>query len=456
MGSIDSTSLLPLSPATPEWGNGGHPIALPIDRQRSRQPRFASYTLYLEAFRCPARARGAPGMPPMKRRSRPVRSMPANSQRLLVPVRRRERLRRMLVLSLGLHLEILALCLFFLPELPAVPEPEQGPLGKGSPTSVAMMMDLGTAEGVKLPTPSYAPAKVAPGEAPSMAPPPPMPQPAPAAASTAETAPVVSPPVPAPQAAAPPPERTPTVAPTPSPLPAFTTDAEADPLPPRASTPAPPPPIPPPPAPAQPSHAAAQPARRPAPQTMTRNTLPVPPSHTMKQPNRTANNQGMSSDAPGPQAVNSEGAPAHSTNGADPTTSTGGAAGEDGQPDLLHRHLAQRATDTWCTGIYNFSPTANGSHEEGPGAGEHFFPEMPVPVQAHFFRKPDGTRWVTFNFRARVPADLPVTVMGSGISWIGQYDCHYTVWPSGGNHLTGRCEGHGKIDLACDGGLPSL
>jgi hypothetical protein len=356
--------------------------------------------------------------------------MPASSQRLMVPVRRRERLRRMLVLSLALHLEILALCLLFLPERLATPEPDQEPLGKGSPTSVAMLMDLGTAEGVKLPTPSFAPAKVAPGDAPSMAPPPPMPQPAPAAANTAETAPVVPPPVPAPQAAAPPPEPTPTLAPSPSTLPAFTTDAEADPLPPPASTPAPPPPVPPPPAPAQPSHAAAQPARRPAPQTMTRNTLPVPPSHTMKQPNRTANNQGMSSDAPGPQAVNSEGAPAHSTNGPDPTTSTGGAAGEDGEPDLLHR----RVTDMFCTGtIYLGSDMREGKDIYGL----NFYAGIKIPVRAHFHRKGDGTPSVTFNFWSRAPIEVPMTILGSAIRWTGEFGTVYTVSPTGNNHFAG-------------------
>ncbi len=77
----------------------------------------------------------------------PARLMPANSPR--VPVRRRERLRRKLVLSLALalHLEILALFLLILPELPVAPEPEQEPLGKGSPTSIAMVMDAGTAAG---------------------------------------------------------------------------------------------------------------------------------------------------------------------------------------------------------------------------------------------------------------------------------------------------------------------
>jgi hypothetical protein len=55
----------------------------------------------------------------------PARLMPANSPR--VPVRRRERLKRMLVLSLALHLEILALFLLIMPELLVAPEPEQEP-----------------------------------------------------------------------------------------------------------------------------------------------------------------------------------------------------------------------------------------------------------------------------------------------------------------------------------------
>jgi hypothetical protein len=84
----------------------------------------------------------------------------------------------MVVLSLGLHLEILLLFLLVLPQLQK-DTAEQTPAGKGSPPSIAMVMEVGTAEGVKLPAPSYAPTKVAPGDAPSMAPPPPMPQPAP-------------------------------------------------------------------------------------------------------------------------------------------------------------------------------------------------------------------------------------------------------------------------------------
>jgi hypothetical protein len=134
----------------------------------------------------------------------------ASGLRLTVPVRRCENLGWIGLLSLGLHLEILLLFLIISP-MPPAKEPEEEPQGKGSPPSIAMLMDSGTAEGVKQPTPSFAPAKVAPGEAPSMPPPPPMPKPAPTEANTAETAPAVPPPVPAPQAEAP------TFVPTPTP-----------------------------------------------------------------------------------------------------------------------------------------------------------------------------------------------------------------------------------------------
>jgi hypothetical protein len=365
-----------------------------------------------------------------------------------VLVRRRDQARRTLVLSLALHLEILALFLLILRELPVEPEPEQEPQGKGSPPSIAMVMDVGTAEGVKLPTPSFAPAKVAPGEAPSMAPPPPMPEPAPSAANTAETALAVPPPVPAPQAAAPPPVPTPTQAPSPSPLPAFTTEAEADPLPPPASSPAPPPPAPPPPAPAAKQSPAAA---RPAPQVMSRNTLPVPLSLTTRQPNRTANNQGASSDSPGPQAVNSVGAPPHSTSGPDPTTSTGGAAGEDGQPLVLARvarkkrdlPMIDRVMDQTCTGTLK-PPNPRGVEEK-------VFPQNGVWIQAHFYRKPDSTTWITLYFGARDPINVPVEVLGFALSFTGQYGTYYTLVPSGDTTFAGttkRPEG-GKIDLVC-------
>ena len=109
-------------------------------------------------------------------------------------------------LSLGLHLVML-------PLLPIVLREPELPSGAGSlPTLAMMTVDISTAEGVKLPQPSYALAVVAPGEAPAMAPPPPSAPPAPSEATAAVPEPVVPPRVPAPQTEAPP-----TPAPPPAP-----------------------------------------------------------------------------------------------------------------------------------------------------------------------------------------------------------------------------------------------
>ena len=349
----------------------------------------------------------------------------------------------MAVLSLTLHLVFLLLFLIALPDL--LDTPSDTSLGNGSPPSIAMVMEPGTAEGMKLPTPSFASPKVAEGETPSMAPPPPMPQPAPSVANTSETAPVVPPPVPGPQAAAPPPVPSPAAAPSPAPLPAFNTEADADPLPPPSSKPAPPPV--PSPAPARQSNAAAQSARKPAPQVMTRNTLPVPVSHTTKQPNRTANSQGATVDSPGPQAVNSEGTPAHSTNGPDLTTSTGGAAGEDGEPALLHRRLKKLVdalTDKTCVG--SLFPELHGVRED---------PQWPkgkeVSIRARFHKKPDGTMWATWWFLARSSIELPVWVLTDKIQLIGQFGTVYTMGLAGEHRLEGTTQhpAIGTISLVC-------
>jgi hypothetical protein len=283
-----------------------------------------------------------------------------------------------------------------------------------------------------------------------MAPPPPVPEPAPSAANTAETAPLVPPLVPAPQAAAPPPAPKPTPAQSPAPLPAFPAEAEADPLPPPSSTPAPPPPVPsPPPAQAHQSHVAARPAPKPAPQKMTRNTLPVLASHTVKQPNRTANNQGASVDSPGAQALNSEGAPPHPTNGPDPTTSTGGAAGEDGGPPLKR---VANMVNGFCTGIID-----GGVGGWGRESGEYSYRGMKIPARAHFFRSRDGTPWVEFYFWSRVPIYTPVTIAGNAITWTGKYGTVYTVSPLGSGHFSGLARNlnndgsGGTIELTCLG-----
>jgi hypothetical protein len=346
--------------------------------------------------------------------------MPSSDERLTAQLR--QRLRRMAALSLTLHLAVLLLFLIILPDTLPETQPPDSPQGEGSPPSLAMVMDVGTAEGVKQPAPSFAPAKVAPGEMPSMAPPPPMPQPASAQANTAKTALIVPPSAPAPQAEAP-------------------------------LLPAVPPPIPTP-----RSHATARLAPRPTPQVATKNTLPVPLSHTMRQPNRTTNNnQGANEDSPGPKAANSLGAPAHSTNGPDSTTSTGGEAGEDGQPPLLRWVAHHIALDATCTGSLDLGPT---TQHWGPHLDQ--FPEwrdagVKAPIRAHFYHTDDGTAWVQWSMFARAPVDRLVTVAGSSLSWIGQYGAFFSVRVTGGNHFTGLATGiFGQpgqvvVELTCTG-----
>jgi hypothetical protein len=79
-------------------------------------------------------------------------------------------------------------------------------------------------------------------------------------------------------------------------------------------------------------------------------------------------------------------------------------------------------------------------------------------VQAIFFGKPDGTKWVTFNWRGKGPFPFPVTELGVSAQWntppesYGQakYLTHYAVWPDGDNHLSGTtADPWGTIDLTC-------
>jgi protein TonB len=270
--------------------------------------------------------------------------MPASAERLTLPIRRRDALGRMALLSLLLHLLLL---LAFL----AMPRPP--PLHEASaPASVEIMPDVGIAEGEKLPTPSYAPAIVAPLEPPATEPPPPasapaFAMPAPAmptpplpvpAATPAATAPAAPPPAPAPQAESPAPP------PPPAPMPAPPAPTDAAVLPPPPPVPAPPPqaqaatPRPPPPAPlartAPPPPARPMPGRpaRPAPLPFTwgRNTFALPPPPNPPAPERTARSHGTLDLSVGPEALNSVGAPPRSTHGMDAEIRVEGAdVGDD-------------------------------------------------------------------------------------------------------------------------------
>jgi hypothetical protein len=86
-----------------------------------------------------------------------------------------------------------------------------------------------------------------------------------------------------------------------------------------------------------------------------------------------------------------------------------------------------------------------------------------ISVQAVFFGKPDGTKWVRFYYDGNGPEDYPVTELGVSAQWIshslvkakfsGLTRTHYAVWPTDGqgdNHLSGTTvEPYGTIDLTC-------
>jgi hypothetical protein len=82
-----------------------------------------------------------------------------------------------------------------------------------------------------------------------------------------------------------------------------------------------------------------------------------------------------------------------------------------------------------------------------------------MPVQAVFFRKPDGTKWVKFTLAQHSANDLPVIEIGVSAQWtdheysVGKdtYHTHYSLWPEGDNRLSGRMENKpwGTIDLTC-------
>jgi TonB family protein len=92
-------------------------------------------------------------------------------------------------------------------------------------------------------------------------------------------------------------------------------------------------------------------------------------------------------------------------------------------------------------------------------------------AQAVFFRKPDGTPWVKFNYDKYSPIVTPVTEVGKMLTWTGPEEWknadivwhQYTVWLDGDNHLRGAIAlihvragvtyittgGGNSIDFAC-------
>jgi hypothetical protein len=86
-----------------------------------------------------------------------------------------------------------------------------------------------------------------------------------------------------------------------------------------------------------------------------------------------------------------------------------------------------------------------------------------MSVQAIFYGKADGTKWVKFYYNGYGPDDFPVTELGVSAQWLsyslakgplsGLNKTHYAVWPTDGqgdNHLSGTTVlPYGTIDLAC-------
>jgi TonB family protein len=92
-------------------------------------------------------------------------------------------------------------------------------------------------------------------------------------------------------------------------------------------------------------------------------------------------------------------------------------------------------------------------------------------AEAIFFRKPDGTPWVRFDFK-QGPVLAPVTEVGKLVQFAGKLEYaalghpalfpQYTLWPDGDNHLTGvvgsrlldrfgvpYTQNAGSLDLTC-------
>jgi hypothetical protein len=71
-----------------------------------------------------------------------------------------------------------------------------------------------------------------------------------------------------------------------------------------------------------------------------------------------------------------------------------------------------------------------------------------IAVQARFFQKLDGTKWVRWYYNGFGPEDYPVVELGLSAQWIsysvgngpgrGMSRTSIAVWPDGDNHLRGR------------------
>ena len=278
--------------------------------------------------------------------------MSVSAVRLALPIRRKDALVRNAGLSVLLHVLLLAAFLMR-------PHPT-GLTQAAGPISIDIVQEVGTSDGQKLPAPSFAPAIVAPKEAPASEPPPPASAPAPdlpEAQIPGTSVPVppsfVPPPVP-PTAMAPPAVEAPPVAaaspvpslqaipppppaPSPAPVPAPQEFALVPPLP-----PAPPPRTAPVRPPAPPPNVAAHPLARPAPRApafpapvpFASGRLTLPPSRAT--PDRNSHSNGALNLSLGPAALNSLGAPPRTSKGMDASIRVEGAEVGDDWIAQLH------------------------------------------------------------------------------------------------------------------------
>ncbi len=328
---------------------------------------------------------------------RPDPMIPVNAARLALPIRRKDALVRNAGLSVLLHLLLLAAFL-------AKPHPGELTQATG-PISVEIVPDVGTSDGQRLPTPSFAPGVVAPSEAPATEPPPPasvprLPVPEADVPSTSAPEPPspAAPPVP-PATTASSAAEAPPVAPSPpvaaaAPVPAL----EATPPPPPAPAPLPAPapqqfalvpPLPLPPTPAPPPRAVARPPARPAPRAPTFPapvpfaSLPFAP-RPRATPNHTSNGHGALDLSLGPEALNSLGAPPRTSNGVGADIRVEGAEVGNDWIEQLH--------EWWNS--HSFYPQAAITNNEDGVVEVHMVITRDGRVQSVEVVSSSGSRWL--------------------------------------------------------------
>jgi len=77
-------------------------------------------------------------------------------------------------------------------------------------------------------------------------------------------------------------------------------------------------------------------------------------------------------------------------------------------------------------------------------------------IQATWYHRPDGTKWIRYYQDGRGPDYLPVTELGMSAQWNSPYEnkilthTHFELWPDGDNHISGKTTAPpGTIDMTC-------